>query len=301
MEQLPPLTELRAFEAAGRHLSFKQAASELGVTPTAISHQIRLLEQFCGRPLFRRRPRPLSLTPAGEHLLTVVREGLTSFATVLGQIRDPYGRRPLRVTATNAFAGRWLVPRLPLWRAAHPDLALDVIGTDAVIDIRAGETDVAIRYARTPPTGLVSHELCRDAFRVTCCPSILVAEKPIRTPADLLQYPLVDQSWPDADSEAPTWQQFRLIAAQEYENVPELAGATVLSFREELHAMEAVIAGQGLAILSNVLVGPELRSGRLVTVLNIELPGYGFYFSYPEAQARRRDIKALLAWMQSVM
>jgi LysR family glycine cleavage system transcriptional activator len=92
-----------------------------------------------------------------------------------------------------------------------------------------------------------------------------------------------------------------LIAAQEYENVPELAGATVLSFREELHAMEAVIAGQGLAILSNVLVGPELRSGRLVTVLNIELPGYGFYFSYPEAQARRRDIKALLAWMQSVM
>ena len=119
MLHLPPLTELRAFEAAARHLSFKAAAVELAVTPTAISHQIRLLEQHCGKPLFRRQPRPLALTPAGERLYPVIRDGLAKFAIVLSVVRgDKSG--PLRVTATNAFAGRWLVPRLPSWRKAHP-------------------------------------------------------------------------------------------------------------------------------------------------------------------------------------
>ncbi len=301
MKKLPPLTELRAFEAAGRHVSFRKAASELGVTPTAISHQIRLLEQFCGQPLFRRRPRPLVLTPAGERLLPVVRDGLDGFATALAEIRKPSAHRPLRVTATNAFAGRWLVPRLPLWRMAHPDVALDVIGTDAVIDIYADETDVAIRYARTPPARLMAHELCRDVFRVTCSPSILARDKPIEKPADLLHYPLIDFSWPETDAEAPTWHRFSAVAARTFPDMPNLTGAAVLSFREELHAMEAVIAGQGIAILSNVLVVHELKSGKLVTVLDIELPGYGFYFSYPEKHARRRDIRALLAWMRSVM
>ena len=86
MNKLPPLIELRAFEAAARHLSFKKAATELGVTPTAISHQVRLLEQYCGKALFRRRPRPLSLTDAGARLFPVVREGLEAFATALATI-----------------------------------------------------------------------------------------------------------------------------------------------------------------------------------------------------------------------
>src|SRR5581483_9222147 len=115
MLKLPPLTELRAFEAAARHLSFKDAANELGVTPTAISHQIRLLEQYCGQPLFRRRPRPMTLTAAGERLFPVIRDGLAKFAIALSSVRGDK-RTPLRVTATNAFAGRWLVPRLPSWR-----------------------------------------------------------------------------------------------------------------------------------------------------------------------------------------
>src|SRR5581483_612160 len=108
MEKLPPLIELRAFEAAARHLSFKKAAAELGVTPTAVSHQIRLLEQYCGRGLFRRRPRPLSLTQAGVRLFPVVRDGLDAFSAALDAIRRQGDRQPLRVTTTNAFASRWL-------------------------------------------------------------------------------------------------------------------------------------------------------------------------------------------------
>src|SRR5438094_8283134 len=96
MTKLPPLIELRAFEAAARHLSFKKAASELGVTPTAISHQVRLLEQYCGRALFRRKPRPLSLRDAGALVFPVVRDGLEAFATVLGTIRRKDDRRALR-------------------------------------------------------------------------------------------------------------------------------------------------------------------------------------------------------------
>ena len=147
MQKLPPLIELRAFDAAARHLSFKKAAAELGVTPTAISHQIRLLERYCGRALFRRRPRPLSLTEAGARLFPAIRGGLEGFAAAIAAVKRDGDQQPLRVTTTNAFASRWLVPRLPAWRKLHPDAPLEVIGTDSVLDLHAGDGDVAIRYA----------------------------------------------------------------------------------------------------------------------------------------------------------
>jgi LysR family transcriptional regulator, glycine cleavage system transcriptional activator len=124
MRKLPPLTELRAFEAAARHLSFKMAAAELSVTPTAISHQVKLLERHCGQPLFRRRPRPLVLTWAGQQLFPVVRDGFETFAEALTTVRAGASTGRLRITATNAFAARWLVPRLPNWRDAYPRLKL---------------------------------------------------------------------------------------------------------------------------------------------------------------------------------
>ena len=145
------MSALRAFEAAARHLSFKAAAAELSLTPTAISHQVRALEQILGRPLFRRRPRPLILTEAGTTLFPVVRNGLDAFAEAMTAVRDGIARQRLRVTTTNAFAARWLVPRLPQWRAAHPEIVLEVIGTDAVVDLAPGNADVAIRYALAAP------------------------------------------------------------------------------------------------------------------------------------------------------
>src|SRR5881275_1119230 len=116
VKKLPPLIELSAFEAAGRHMSFKRVAAELGVTPTAISHQIRLLERYCGRALFRRRPRPLSLTQAGARLFPIIRDGLEAFSSAIATIQRDRDKQPLRVTTTNAFASRWLVPRRPRWR-----------------------------------------------------------------------------------------------------------------------------------------------------------------------------------------
>src|SRR5712664_1051474 len=113
MRKLPPLRALHAFEAAARHLSFGAAAKELGVTPTAISHQIRQLEEACGVKLFQRRPRPLLLTSAGACLYPALRNGFDALASAVALLEDL--QAPLRVTSTNAFASKWLVPQLPKW------------------------------------------------------------------------------------------------------------------------------------------------------------------------------------------
>src|SRR5262249_35279151 len=162
------LRSLHAFEAAARHGSFKAAAEELGVTPTAISHQIRLLEETCGRKLFQRRPRPLVVTSAGARLVPALRDGFDVLAAAVAALSEPDGQRPLRVTSPSAFASRWLVPRLPKWRESNPMVPLEIIGTDTVLDLRSGAADVAIRYARRPPLDLSAHEICRDTFFPVC-------------------------------------------------------------------------------------------------------------------------------------
>jgi LysR family transcriptional regulator, glycine cleavage system transcriptional activator len=300
MRQLPPLTELRAFEAAARHLSFKQAAAELFVTPTAISHQIKLLERHCGRELFRRRPRPLKLTAAGELLFPVVRDGFVTFANVLEKVRASAVGGRLRITCTNAFAARWLVPRLSKWREAHPRLKLDVLGTDAVLDLAAGEADIAIRYARNPPKGGRCIELMRDTFRVVASPKLVGDRGKLLSPAELAGSPLIEIEWPSGDRDAPTWQRWQTKACRRFKRVPDLARLPSLAFREELHAIEAAISGQGVAICSDVLVAPELASGALVKVSRLTLPGYGFYLVYLPTHPRVTSIEAFSKWAQSM-
>lgn len=300
MRKLPPLTELRAFEAAARQLSFKLAAAELGVTPTAVSHQIKLLERYCGQKLFRRQPRPLALTPAGQQLFPVVRDGFETFAAALAGVRGGATGGKLRITATNAFAARWLVPRLPHWRAGHPRLKLDIVGTDAVLDLDSGEADIAIRYARRAPAGFSAVELARDRFFVVASPKLIGrAALPMR-PADLAGFPLIETEWPEADIDAPRWRQWQKVAARRYKSVPDLSSLPALSFREELHAIEAAIAGQGIAICSDVLVGPELASGALVPVSRVSLPGYGFYIAHRPSHPKLASVKAFINWARSV-
>lgn len=300
MHKLPPLIELRAFEAAARHLSFKQAAAELGVTPTAVSHQIRLLEQYCGRALFRRRPRPLSLTQAGARLFPVVRDGLAAFATTLGAIRRHGERQPLSVTMPSAFASRWLVPRLPRWRKLRRDVPLEVIGTDQVVDLRAGDADVAIRYARTPPRDGHAEQLLQDRFWPMCSPHLL-ADGGLKTPADLARHVLLHYYWPPSDLEAPTWQRWLALARSKGRDVPAFEDMEHLSFREELHAIEAVIAGHGIGIFSDVLMAPELATGALVKAFDLSLPGYGFHVVHVPGHPREKTIRAFSTWLRSAI
>jgi LysR family glycine cleavage system transcriptional activator len=302
MRKLPPLGSLRAFEAAARRMSFREAATELGVTATAISHQIRLLEDICGQPLFRRRPRPLVLTGAGERLFPAIRNGFDTFAAAIASASAGIGQRPLRVTSPNAFASRWLVPRLPKWREEHPTIPLEIIGTDAVLDLRAGNADVAIRYARRMPPDLAAQELFRDSFFPVCSPELLAkGTRQIERAADLLQYPLIHFDWMNRDREAPTWPRWLATARSVDPGIPDTNKAWDLSFREELHAIDAVAAGQGIAICSDVVVSRELKSGALVKAHALSLPGYGFYLVSVPSHPQRPNIEAFSAWMRSVM
>jgi LysR family glycine cleavage system transcriptional activator len=295
--RLPPLTALRAFEAAARHMSFQAAAAELAVTPTAISHQIRELETVCGVALFRRRPRPLSLTQAGARLYPVLRASFDAIEAGVATARETEERRPLRVTTTNAFAHRWLVPRLPLWRAAYAGCALEVIGTDALVDLRAGQADVAIRYARTAPPDLLSREILRDTFWPMCSPSLLAESGVPARPADFLRLPLIHMQWQETEPEPPTWRNWTAAMRAADPSLVEPPDTDGLSFREELHAIEAVIGGQGVGICSDVLVAPELRAGALVKVSELSLPGFGFFAARVPGHPREPAIVAFVDWI----
>src|SRR3979409_2446808 len=224
MRKLPPLTGLRAFEAAARCLSFRLAAAGPGVGPPALSHQSGLLEAYCGQPLFRRQPRPVALTWAGQQLFPVVRDGLESFTDAINGVRAGGTGARLRVTATNAFAARWLVPRLPKWRETHPRLKLDIVGTDVVLSLKTGETDISISYVRSAPTEGPSVELARDTFLVVASPKLVgTSRKPLK-PVELGQFPLIEAGWPASDTEAPTWRQWETGARKHPTHVPHLSG-----------------------------------------------------------------------------
>jgi LysR family glycine cleavage system transcriptional activator len=301
MRKLPPLAGLRAFEAAARCLSFKLAAAELGVTPTAVSHQIKLLEVYCGQALFKRQPRPVALTWAGEQLFPIVRDGFETFTEAIDVVRSGGAGTRLRVTATNAFAARWLMPRLPKWREAHPRLKLEIVGTYAVLSLQTGEADISIRYARRAPTEGPSFELMRDRFLVVAAPKLVGRSQKPLSPVELGQLPLIETGWPASDSEAPTWRQWETVARNHHKHVPDLSGLVSLNFHEELHAIEAAVSGQGIAICSDVLVAPELASGALVKVADVTLPGYGFYIVHRGSHPKLASIKAFVAWSMAVI
>lgn len=300
MRRLPPLSALRAFEAAARLLSFGKAAAELGVTPTAVSHQIRALEDLCGQPLFRRRPRPIGLTAAGQDLYPAVHEAFGALSTAVDAVARTGTPRPLRVTMTNAFAHRWLVPRLALWRAEQPALPLEIIGTDTVVEVAKGEADLAIRYMGDPPSGLVSSVLMRDRFWPICSPALLAASPPIRSPADLARHTLVHVEWNGWEAHAPTWARWFAAAGvpSRASQDPDAPGA--LRFREELHGIEAIIAGQGIGITSDVLTARELAAGTLVKAFDLCLPGYAYHLAHASGTRRIRDIDAFSAWLRRV-
>jgi len=293
MRHLPPLGALRAFECVARLGSFGLAATELHVTPTAISHQIRSLEAHCGLSLFRRRPRPITLTDAGARLFPVIRDGLDQFAAAIDQVR-PRGAaaRQLRVSTTNAFAARCLVPLLPDWHRANPDVELEIIGTDAVMDLRAGQADVALRYARDLPRDGVAVELARDRFHVVASPSLVGTDGA----KSWKRLPRIAYEWLPGDTKAPTWERWDVVARTRVGSAPRPA----MRFREELHAIEAVIGGQGVAICSDLLVGRELSQGTLVCLSPVSMAGYSLYLVTMAEHSAAPAVQRFSNWIQQV-
>lgn len=253
MRRLPPLSQLRAFEAAARHRSFKHAAQELSVTATAISHQIRLLEDRLGQPLFERRTRQVALTAAARSLYPVLREGFDAFAEALATLA-PGRTSAVTLAVTPAFASQWLLPRLPQFQDTHPHIELRILAGDAVVDLAQRGADLAVRYGGGPYPDHETHELAADRFLPIASPLLA-----LREPAELLQHRLIHFDWHrDADGR-PTWARWLKQAGLRHDDAQR-----GLRFSEESHAIQAAIAGHGVALLSHTLVLSELGRGILV-------------------------------------
>lgn len=266
MRRLPPLSALRAFEAAARHLSFKAAADELGVTPTAISHQIKGLEDHLGVQLFHRRTRRLELAAPAHVLYPTLRDGFDGFAAAVEQVAVARQRQAVRISATSAFTTWWLLPRVQRFQAAHPDVDLQVHASDDVVDMRAAQTDLAVRYGRGPYPGLRATVMLADQFAPVANPSLSLSSA-----ADLRRAPLIHFDWRRVDPANPTWDAWFKAAGLPAAPVPHLL------FSEEGHAIQAAVAGQGVALLSLVLVHGEIEAGRLVQPFGPVLDSYAYH------------------------
>jgi LysR family glycine cleavage system transcriptional activator len=302
MRNLPPLIQLRAFEASARHLSFKQAADELHVSPSAISHQIKVLEDFCKSRLFRRRPRPIALTRAGKLLFPVVKNGLDEFASMLTLIQADQAPVKLILTTTSLFAAKWLAPHLSDWRNVYPALSLDVIATDLVVDLQ-DQADLAIRYANTASDSseLISHELVRDNFIVVCHPRLLPGGEKFRSLAELSRCTLVHTHWYPEDLTAPTWERWSKLASSFYDEPMSFEKLQYLQFHEDTQAIDAVLNGVGILIISDFLVAQELEEESLVKAIEFTLPGYGFYVTYRKDHAHRTILETFESWARNLI
>ena len=191
-----PLNGLRVFEAAGRTLSFTAAAAELHVTPAAVSHQIRALEERLGHELFVRHHKALELSVAGRLLLPGLRDGLVLLDRAVARLAMLRTDNRLVVTCAPTLAARWLLPRLELFQAEHPEIEVHLMTSNRTVELEDHSADIAIRYGTGPYPGLYAESLLDDGMTAVCSPKLLAGAHPLRVPQDLAWHTLLhDDSW----------------------------------------------------------------------------------------------------------
>ncbi len=282
--RLPSLSALRAFEAAARHQSFRLAADELAVTPTAVSHQIRALEDELGVRLFVRMTRAVSLTPEGVALYRASRQALDGIADAAERLRKP-ARQAITLSTTPAFAAKWLVPRLTRFAQAHPDIDLHVQTSCGLADVQAGAADLTIRYGHGRYPGLAETLLFADRFA-----PVASAALKVRKPADLRRHTLIhfDTLWPAMAN--LSWEAWARHAGDK-----KLDTSAGIRYSEESHAIQAAIAGQGVALVSLTLVQEELRMGLLEARVGPALDGMAYRVVRPRQASEA--VKTVEAWL----
>jgi len=289
VERLPPLIAVRYFEAAARHLSFTKAAQELHVTHSAISHQIKALEEWLGVPLFRRLNRSLMLTEAGQAYARPVRESLEKLGEASRALRAREQTGTLTVSVMPSFAAKFLVPRLGSFRRAHADIDVRISANERLVDFAREDVDVGVRSGRGSWPGLRVDRLIRENLFAVCSPKLLSGPIPLATPADLLQHTLMhDSDWPE--SMWPRWLAAAGVKAEKLNSA--------LSFNNSSLMIQAAIDGLGIALTQEALVRDDLASGRLVRPFEIDMPSdYAYYVVTPEATAERPKVKAFREWL----
>lgn len=281
-----PLSGLRAFEAAARLLSFKQAALELAVTPTAISHQIRNLERRLGFALFERRPRRLALTAKGAQLFEQVHGALQDIAQTLARLRPVPSAGTLTVTTTHSFAALWLVPRLGRFYDAYPGFQVRLETTAEVVDLRQdASVDVAVRYGGGPYPGLREIAVLEERFGVYGTPTRVAAASG-QLPARITVH------WRDSTLYEETWRRWCDAAGESWMT------REARVYDEENYALQAAVAGQGLVMASSVMVAETVARGLLHPYRpEVTVPGAAYAVLCVPGRERHPPAAAFLDWI----
>ena len=291
-ERLPPLNALRAFEAAGRHLSFTAAASELNVTPGAVSRQVKQLEQYLGIPLFVRGYREVSLTAAGRTFLGVLSDTFGQIGDASRRLMQAHNNRPLTIFASMMFTMYWLMPRLGAFKKAHEGNIRLTTSLIAVPDIFSdGDVDAAIWLGQSMRTDMHCHRLMESRLVPICSPALL-HRQPLRQVADLQHHTLLHS----------------LVFPQNWTNWltsvgrPDITGAGSLALGSSSMAYQAAIKGMGVALGQVAFIRDDVAAGRLATPFaEILQDGSAYFLAYREKMPRNPTLESFITWLRKTV
>lgn len=286
-----PLNALRVFESAARHLSFTKAGEELGLTQTAVSYQVKLLEDTLGEPLFLRRPRQVTLTDAGERLAPKMSEAFALMSDAIAGLSES-AEGTLIIHSTATFAARWLARHLGSFQLANPGIAVRLETSQEVIDFSQTQADVAIRSGKGKWPGLNADPVFKNHFSPMLSPDLAATIGGIAKPADLLKLRLIDPG----DPWWPIW-----FAAAGLPDV-DLAGRPSSRFGAQAFEAAAAVAGQGVAILMPEFYADDVALGRLMQPFDIVADdGSDYWLVYPESRRNVPKIRAFRLWLAATI
>lgn len=283
--RLPPLNGLRVFEVVSRHLNFRLAAEELGVTQGAVAQQIRGLEADLGQKLFDRGPRSLAPTDAGRSYVANIRRAFELIAEATEALRpEP---KHLTISVTPSFASKWLIPRLPAFTAAHPDIDLRILASERMANFQADAVDLAVRYGRPPfGPGLTATLLFEQVLVAVASPLLVERLGEFNAPGGQVAYPLLHDAhdvWPQFLEKA--WPDARPVAAKN------------MRFNQTTLAIDAAIAGQGAALASLLFVRDDIEAGRLMRLSTTDLQvDSDFYLVHPRKPRHAESLDVVKSW-----
>lgn len=285
----PPLNALRAFEVAARHLSFTKAADELFVTQAAVSHQIKLLEEFLSTKLFLRKNRNLLLTEDGQAYYFDVKDIFQQINDATERLLTRGAKGSITVAMQPSFAAQWLVPRISQFSLAYPDIDVRIKAVDYDEGFLDESIDIAIYYGRGRWSGLHSEQLHKEYLTPVCSPMLFSSSKPLENLTDLSKHILLH------DSSRENWK--RWLKKFDINNVNVNQGPM---FSHSMLVLQAAALGQGIALANTMLAKPEIDSGRLICPFAERVESKdGFYIVSEMAQFEQEKITLFREWLLS--
>ncbi|MFN2646060.1 MAG: transcriptional regulator GcvA [Burkholderiales bacterium] len=291
---MPSLDLLAGFEAAARHLSFTKAGAELFLTQSAVSRQIKELEDQLGVSLFHRRHRALVLTDAGQHLYAAAAQVLTTMRNATSRLKAQSGRKPLSVTTTPAFAALWLVPRLAGFTRTHPEVDVRITAETRVQNLERDGLDIAIRHGPPALAGPNAVRLFGERVFPVCSPKLL-KKMPLREPADLKKHTLLQYDDPEGRHPWLHWKSWLEVAG-----VADLRPAATLTLSGYEQIIPAAVAGHGVALGRSPLVKDLVADRQLVVPLkSIAEPARAYFAITTALSAARPEVRDFVDWLSA--